>query len=126
MVQQKTKTGLADLCIKHYDDFHIQAARDWCAGHGFSKREDESSEEWINRMRAYVKKIAAEIGTHEFNAAHWDKWAGWILSDAEQGKPHSAVVHERAVEWLKKRSIAAPMREMGDDSDADVYGSDAG
>lgn len=54
-VKIKTRTGWANLCLKHYEEHFTEQAIDNLSNYGMERQPDESNEEWVLRMRQFVK-----------------------------------------------------------------------
>ncbi len=54
----QTATGWANFCEPHYVRYHDEQARKRNAEKGLDQQPDETRDEWIARMRAYVRSHA--------------------------------------------------------------------
>ena len=55
MCKIKTKTGWANLCWQHYDQHFERQAVDNLSKYGMEIQPDEGHDEWVMRMRQFVK-----------------------------------------------------------------------
>ena len=55
MCRVKTKTGWANLCWQHYDQYFERQAIDNLSKYGMERKADEARDEWVMRMRQFVK-----------------------------------------------------------------------
>ena len=56
MINRKTPTGWAQFCFKHDDAFHLDGVKKRIAEKGLDRRDDETREQWIRRLLAYMHK----------------------------------------------------------------------
>lgn len=66
IVRIKTKTGGAVLCESHYEQHYSNLAFAALDKRGLERLGDESSEEWVERMRAFVRDKARAFGRRGF------------------------------------------------------------
>lgn len=63
MCRIKTKTGWANMCNKHYDQYYSDQAHASLDKYGLAKQFDETNAEHVARMREFVRQGFKKIGT---------------------------------------------------------------
>lgn len=73
-IRQRTKTGWANLCDRHYLEHHHKVAQAWSTEHGLDRWPNESSREWHQRTLEYVS-LQAKPRARSHIAEHLTKFA---------------------------------------------------
>lgn len=64
-VKIKTKTGWANMCLRHYDEYHQQQSEDYCAALGLNTTEQRRAwfRDQVNRLSNKFTRYAREPGS---------------------------------------------------------------
>jgi len=68
-VKIQTKTGWANLCMKHYDQHYADEAHANLDKYGMAKLPDETTAEHVARMRAFVRNGVRKFANRRYEEA---------------------------------------------------------
>lgn len=111
--QATLRIASANFCEAHAQAHWRRDTPDWLKANGLDRKEGESRESWLERMRQWRIAKFSDFGRMK-TPDEWDEISRRVLAEYAAGKSigHAAVEMHRA--YLAKRATQSP-REPGED-----------